>query len=222
MKRHLLLIILLTASCLCLKAQNHEVSVGLRAGHNVSYGGFAAISVETYQKLHENIKIEGGLQYNSIGRTSLDARPAYINDFSWGHLTAELLFAYSNTHSINNFTAGAGVGLSGRWISGKLGYYYRIYGGNGHKLTEPFNLYYELRANLLPMIDKWDLNFLVTNCEIFELERHYQPTFIAQSSYFPIQDIGISLGIGCKPAGMFHLSADYYQSFIKLGVCYRW
>ena len=27
--------------------------------------------------------------------------------------------------------------------------------------------------------------------------------------------MGITFAIGCKPAGMFNLSADYYQSFIR-------
>jgi hypothetical protein len=120
------------------------------------------------------------------------------------------------------YAAGAGAGISGKWVSGRLGYYYHSFGGTRGHINEPFNIYYELSASLLPMMDKWDLKVTVTNCEIFELERHYQPSFSASCSYFPRQDIGVHMGIGCKPSGMFHLSADYYESYLKIGLCYRW
>ena len=63
---------------------------------------------------------------------------------------------------------------------------------------------------------------MITNCEIFELERHFQPTFIAEGTYCFKDHLGISLGIGCKPAGMFNMSADYYESFMNFGFSYRW
>ena len=222
MKKHLILILLLSAVRLCLKAQDHEVALGVRTGHNVTFGTFAAISAETTQRLHDNFMVTGGIQYNTIGKTSLEATPSYIKDYSWGRLSAEIQLAYTNILSINNFTIGAGVGLTGRWISGKLGYYYRNYGRKTAMISEPFNIYYQLCGNLLPMVDDWDLNVIITNDEMFELDRHYQPSFIAQCQYYPLQNLGISLGIGCKPTGIFHISADYYQSFLKLGLCYRW
>ena len=97
-----------------------------------------------------------------------------------------------------------------------------MYGHVGESIKEPFNLYYELLINLLTMVEAWDLQLAITNSEIFELERHYQPTFLAQCRYDLNERLGLSMGIGCKPAGMFHLSADYYQSFLNLGVCYKW
>jgi hypothetical protein len=72
------------------------------------------------------------------------------------------------------------------------------------------------------MMETWGLELIITNNERFELERHYQPSFIAQGSYELNDSLGLRMGIGCKPAGMFHLSADYYQSFLNLGVFYRW
>ena len=69
---------------------------------------------------------------------------------------------------------------------------------------------------------KWDLFLSITNNELFELERHFQPSFIAECFYYPTQKIGVPFGLGCKPAGMFNMSADYYQSYLKTGLCYRW
>ncbi len=198
-----------------------EVRLGLRAGHNAAFGGFAAASIETLNTFG-NINLRAGVQYNTIGKTAIEARPAYAKRFGWGEIAPEVMLTYTNLSSTNSISAGAGVGVSGRWIGGKLGYYYRMYGNGGSRVQEPFNIYYELRANFLPMLDAWGLQLVITNSEIFELERHYQPTFIVQCSYDMKSRLGLVMGVGCKPAGMFNMSADYYQSFLNLGVYYRW
>ena len=230
--RYLTLILLSLCSPLILNAQDmeimkcedstSEVKLAVRAGHNAVFGGFLAMSLETDQTIYKDFAISGGVQYNTIGRTALEARPTYILDFDWGRIVPELLLTYTNFTSINSFAAGAGASGDFGRISAKLGYYYHIYGGRGGKITEPFNLYYELTVHLLDNIDNWKVGLTVTNNEIFELERHYQPTFIAECHYYPTSRLGVSFGVGCKPAGMFHLSADYYQTNIKTGVCYRW
>ena len=90
------------------------------------------------------------------------------------------------------------------------------------RLTEPFNLYYELRVGLLENTKDWDLDLILTNNETFELERHYQPTYLAECFYYPTDNLGVTLGVGYKPSGTFHIAAGYYQTFIKTSVCYRW
>ena len=66
-----------------LSAQQSEVKLGLRGGDNTSFGKFAAFSLETVQTLKCDMKISGGIQYNTIGKFCVDARPAYFHNFSW-------------------------------------------------------------------------------------------------------------------------------------------
>ena len=68
------------------------------------------------------------------------------------------------------------------------------------RIHEPFNIYYELCLNFLPMVRDWDLHFSITNSEIFELERHYQPSFIAECRHYPLPELGIIFGLGYKPS----------------------
>ena len=199
-----------------------ELLLEFRGGHSAAFGHFAAASLQTLQKFDDSIVMEAGIQYNSIGRTALEARPAYLWHFEGGMLSAEMLLSYTNMASINSFAAGAGLRASGTWVGGRLGYYYRMFGGRGDRIDEPFNIYYELDINLLPMFQSWDLRFSITNNEIFELERHYSPSFIIECRHYPTSALGIKAGLGCKPSGMFHLSDGYYQTFINLGLCYRW
>lgn len=218
--------IIITVLLFCFKAnviaQDNELTLGLRAGHNAIFGGFAATSIEGAHHFGSDYSIGGGIQYNTIGKTAMEARPTYHMDLDWGKLTAEGMLAYTNLSSVNSYAVGAGAELSYDQITVKLGYYYRLYGSRSNMITEPFNVFYELRVNCLKNSDIWDLDFVITNCEVFELERHYQPSFMAEGSFNPSDKVGFFFGLGYKPAGSFHLTADYYQSYLKTGICYRW
>ena len=220
--KYILLLLFIGTCSFTMNAQDDELMIRLRTGHNSTFGGFAALSLETLQSFDSNLHISGGVQYNSIGRTAIEARPAYYKDYDWGRSSAQALLTYKNLQSVNSLAAGAGVETSGRWVAVRLGYYYHFYGQRGENIKEPFNIYYELRVNLLPMLESWDLQLAITNNERFELERHYQPSYLAQCSYYMNDYLGLTMGVGYKPAGVFNLTADYYQSFINLGICYRW
>lgn len=207
---------------LVLNAQEGEVMLNLRTGHNAAFDNFTAISIEAGYSLEKHFSICGGVQYNTIGKTSAEVVPSYFHNLDWGVLSAELLLHCSNMHQTGNFATGAGLALKTKWIRCRAGYYFRTFGNRAYRINEPFNIYYSMGVNCLPDLQKWDLSVCMTNCEIFELERHYQPSFIVQGWYYPSEQVGITLGVNCKPAGMFHLSADYYQLYAKAGVCYRW
>lgn len=220
--RFIIMTLLLVSFSTVMQAQSNELTLGIRAGHSASSGGSAAISLEGNQHIGKKVLLNGGIQYNTIGKSSIEVRPSYIFDLSWGRLSGDILLNYTDFGAINSIAAGAGIGLKGKWIGGKAGYYYRYFRGIGGAIVEPFNIYYEFHVNILPMVEKWDLQFMITNNEIFELERHYQPSFIVACSHNIGNRFGIMLNVGCRPAGMFNMSADYYNSFIKTGVCYRW
>lgn len=220
--RYLIIFFLLITGSISLNAQDKEFKLGLRAGHNAVFGGFAAASFEGMGHFNPDFSISGGVQYNSIGKTAVEAHPTYHKQVDSGKLSVETLLAYTNLSSLNSCSFGVGAALDFEMARVRLGYYCRLYGGQGEMITEPFNIYYELKVHCLKRIEDWNLDFVITNCEIFELERHYQPSFIAEGGFNPTDKMGFCFGIGYKPAGMFHIAADYYQTFIKTGICYRW
>ena len=220
--KDILLLLFIGTCSFTMNAQDDELMIRLRTGHNSTFGGFAALSLETLQTFDSNLQINGGVQYNSIGRTAIEARPGYYKDYDWGRITAEALLAYKNLASVNSLAAGAGVEASGRWVAVRFGYYYHLYGRGGETINEPFNIYYELGVRCLPKREKWDLNVVLSNSQLLELERHYQPSLSLEGWWYPMPKLGVQLGLNYKPAGMFNITSDYYQFFADLGVCYRW
>lgn len=215
----------LLALLLCVdgvQAQQSEVLLGLKGGNNTLFGTYSALSIEARRVVGNHFLVRGGGQYNSYSRVAAEVRPAYYHDFDFGRLSAELLLGYVAQSKIDNYTVGGGATLDARPLWVTLGYFHRTMVRGGDTLIEPFNIYYELGLRALPRSEKWDLNIVFTNSRMFELERHYQPTYAIDGWWYPTQRVGVLLGINYKPAGMFNMSSDYFQLNAKLGVCYRW
>ena len=218
--------LIISALALCwttvMSAREGKVQFEARAGHSGTFGAFFAPSLLAEYSLEDYFTVSGGVQYSTVGKTSLEVCPAYFHDLNWGRISAEALIHYTHIFNLNNFAAGAGVYLKTRWIDARLGYYYRLYGNGKASIREPFNIYYRGTIHCLPMSEKWDLDLTMSNCETFELERHYQPSFIIQGWHYPKDFLGITLGVNYTPAGMLHRSADYYKLYTNAGICYRW
>ena len=63
--RIILIIVLMTACITGLKAQNDQLSLGLRTGHNAIFGGFAAVYLQGHHNFSCNIFLDAGVQYVS-------------------------------------------------------------------------------------------------------------------------------------------------------------
>ena len=216
------LALLLIPLCALSYAQESEVRLNIKGGNNAAWGGYGALSVEAHHSLKKSFSVKGGIQCNTLGNVVIEARPSYFHDFSIGRLHAEALLYYAPKSKIHNYAFGAGVGFTARYVYITMGYYYRAIAQGKESLREPFNIYYELGINCLPSIPKWDLTLSISNNRIFELERHYQPSFTIDGWWYPLEKVGVTLGVTYKPAGIFHISSDYYQFYTNVGVCYKW
>lgn len=204
------------------RAQQGEVTLGIRGGGSTLYGAFSAFAVEAEYSAKEYFALRGGVQYSTISRVTTEVRPAYFHDFNVGRLSAELLLNYAYQSRVSNYAFGCGLLLDTKYISAALGYYCRVMTIAADRLFEPFNIYYKLAVHCLPNRERWDLKVIFSNSQALELERHYQPSLAVEGWYYPLERLGVQLGVNYKPAGMFNLSSDYYQIYGNVGVCYRW
>ena len=204
------------------QAQSGDVSLGAKGGYCAPFGSFAAVSVQAKYAAAKHFALRGGTQYNTIARTTAEVRPQYFHDFNFGRISAELLFNYTYQSRLNSYALGCGATLDILHIWATLGYYHRTMTMTSDKVCEPFNIYYELGIRCLPRREKWDLNVILTNSQLLELERHYQPSVAVEAWWYPLEKMGIQAGVNYKPAGMFNISSDYYQFYANVGVCYRW
>ena len=222
MKRFYLLFLLLLTSSWALRAQSGEATLGVKGGNSAIFGSYAALYINADYEVADCFAVRGGAQYSTIGRTSAAIAPQYFHDFNFGRLSGEVIFNYSNQHSMHNYVIGGGISVDIRSLWATIGYYHRTITLGDNRINEPFNFYYELGVRCLPKLEQWDLNVLLSNCRMFELERHYQPSFAIEGWWYPLEQLGVQLGVNYKPAGLFNISSDYYQIYANIGVCYRW
>lgn len=215
-----------------LQAQQCAVTLGIKAGRNYSLGALTALYADASYTAHKHLAIQGGAQYSTlsrlvaqgsaIDRLTLELRPAYFHDLKCGRLQTQLLLHYTHQASTRSYALGCGAELDTRLVDLTLGYYYRTIGIDNATVKEPFNIYYALRLNCLPNAERWRLDVVFSNCLPYELERHYQPSYTVECWWHPTEHLGVQLGLNYKPAGMFHISSDYYQLYSNIGLCYKW
>ncbi len=203
-------------------ATGGDITFDTRCGYNASFGWYGTAAFTAQYSLPHFFHLKGGIQYNSIQRIAAEVRPAYFYDFECGRIHAEILCHYNRQGAINTICVGGGIGFTMPYIWANLGYYYRCFGYETLSLQEPFNIYYELGVNCLPKVEKWDLMIAATNSTLYDVERHYQPSLVVKSWWYPTSSVGIMLGAAYKPAGMFNISSNHYQTYINVGVQYRW
>lgn len=198
-------------------------SLELQGGHSAVWGRYGAVGMSAYYSLPQYFAVQGGVQYNITNCVVADVRPAFIYHIASGRLHIEALCHYTMVqHSAQSLCFGAGVGFTGKYIWCNAGYYYRTLGISALTVAEPFNIYYELGVNCLPNVESWDLTVAVTNSNMYDLERHYQPSLQVDACWHTTPSLGLLCGVRYKPAGMFNLSSDYYQLSVNVGVVYRW
>jgi hypothetical protein len=222
MKQKYLFILTLMLFSTLAHAQRGGVSLNVKGGKNAVTGYFGAFSVEGFHSLEKNFSVKGGVQCTTNGNFAVEAHPSYFYDFASLRLHVEALLHYAPQSTFHNIAVGVGLGFRARYIHMTLGYYHRTIKSGNDRLDEPFNIYYELGVNCLPSIARWDLVLSISNSRLFELERHYQPSFGIDGWWYPSERIGVTLGLSYKPAGMFNITSEFNQLYSNLGVCCRW
>ncbi len=220
--KRLALLLLLACFATTTFAQEGSILVGVRGGHNVTFGNFSATSLQAQHNFNEHFALEGGVQQSSYERFVCEVRPSYRYDLGFGKVQVEALAHYTTLQNIHTCALGIGVGVATPHLFATVGYYFRSLQSATTLLTEPFNLLYEFGVNCLPEVENWALKVALSNSRIFELDRHYQPTLYVDGWWYPTEKVGVMLGASYKPTGVFHISSTYYQFYANLGVCYRW
>lgn len=87
-------------------------------------------------------------------------------------------------------------------------------------ICEPFNLLYSITGRIRPADSSWNIYLALSNTDIFQLERMWQPIFHL-GGWLNLSD---RLRLGCelisKPTGMFHLNAEFYSITARAGITY--
>lgn len=211
---------------LCIHAVRGQGGVALEGswGYNTHFGQWGAAAVSARHAMPRHFQIRGGVRIISYPAFAADLRPAYFHELNCGRITAGPVVSWLHQSGTDNICAGIGAGMQMRHWSFSLGWYHRTIRAAGYRrgLTEPSNLLYEIAANVMPPEHRWNILAAITNSALTAVERAYQPTVALTGVWHPSTHTGIWLRAEYKPAGVFNMSHNYYQSSLNLGFEYAW
>lgn len=81
---------------------------------------------------------------------------------------------------------------------------------------------YDVRTRLFKKSHVWNLGIQITNILPFIVERFYAPIFVLNANYRllgeGVNNFNLFAQLACQPSGIFHISANYYSFYIKIGL----
>lgn len=127
----------------------------------------------------------------------------------------EFIYAGSAGYRMRHFSVQAGVFAR---VIDALG---RDWHSVDNYIVEPFNVMYKVALSIKGFDNPWDIYFTGSNYNEFEYERVWQPIFMMGGRVTMNERFSVWAEGTLKPTGMFHLTATYYESLLKVGVNYK-
>lgn len=210
--------------------RRYSVMGALEYSYNTTWGHHANFDVQALMPLNPYFEMEAKLQFSTanVYTGALHLRPKF--QLSVGELFVEtdILYRAVARNRLSDFTAALGLGYRMDYVSITLGAFGRVLSDWDRSwytdetyVVEPFNLLYRLEVFCRPQNNPWNLSFMFSNVDDYQMERMWQPLFSIGAWYDFNDHCRLNLAAQCKPTGMFHLDATFYGATLRAGFSYR-
>lgn len=222
---------------LCLMAANpgfgtRRYSVGgmIEYSYNRTYRNHANVDIQALMPINPHFEMEAKVQLSTanVHTGALLLRPKFELPVGELFLETDLMYRAIARNKVGDITAAVGLGYRMDYVSVTIGSFCRViddwqrsWFSNETYVVEPFNLLYRVEAFCRPQDNNWNLSFMISNIDDYQMERMWQPAFFIGAWYDVNEHWRIRFGAQCKPAGMFHLDAAFYGAYLRAGFNYR-
>lgn len=237
MKRvfYLLLCVLCTTSVMAVRRpgfgeRGYALTTMAEYGHNLTWGHHGNLDVQALLPFNPHFEMEARVQFSTanVHTIALQFRPKFELKVGEMFMETNVYGKMVARNSISDLTAALGVGYRMDHVSVTLGVFARVmndwnrtWNSNESYVAEPFNLFYRIEAFVRPQDNPWNLSFMISNIDDYQMERMWQPIFSMGAYYDVVDHWRLNFGVQCKPSGMFHLNATYYAAMLRAGFTYK-
>ena len=210
--------------------RRYTVSSLLEYSYNTTWSHHANFDIQGLMPFNPYFEMEARVQFSTanVHTTALQFRPKFELPVGEMFLETDLYYRAVARSQMNDFTAAIAVGYRMDYVSVTLGVFSRImddwnrdWHSNDTYVVEPFNLLYRLEVFGRPQANPWNLSFMFSNVDDYQMERMWQPLFGIGAYYDVTDNWRLNFGVQCKPNGMFHLDATFYGITARAGFSYR-
>ena len=208
----------------------YSVRAHIGYAHNTTYGSHAVFDIGGFMPLNEHFEMQADLRLSTAGTHALGVqfRPKFAVPVGEFFLEGRLLSCLYSKDGYNDLTQVLSVGYRMDYVSFQVGMSTRLiietpynWHGNSNIIVEPFNICYKLEVFVRPQTSPWNISLCASNMTDYQVERVWQPSFMANGRYNIDEHWQVNLSALCKPTGMFHLTAKYYGAEVRAGFAYN-
>ena len=198
--------------------------------YNTTWGHHGNFDIQALMPINSHFEMEAKLQFSTanVYTGALQLRPKFELPVGELFIETDVLYKAVARNRIGDITAALGVGYRMDYVSITLGVFCRViddwdrswYTDESY-IVEPFNFLYRLEVFCRPQNNPWNLSFMFSNVDDYQMERMWQPLFSIGSWYDVNEHWRLNFWAQCKPTGMFHLDATFYGATFRTGFTYR-
>ena len=211
-------------------ARKYSLTTLAEYSYNTTWGHHGNMDVQALLPFNRHFEMEARLQMSSANVFSgvLQFRPKFEVPVGEFFLETDLRYRAIARNKMGDITAAFGLGYRMDYVSVTIGSYCRVlddwtrsWYSNQTYTVEPFNLLYRLEVFCRPQDNNWNLSFMFSNADDYQMERMWQPLFGIGAWYDVNEHWRLNFAAQCKPTGMFHLDASFYGATFRTGFSYR-
>ena len=237
MRRKLFLILLASIAILPLRAANpgfgdrrYSLTGMVEYSYNTIWSHHANMDIQALMPINPHFEMEAKLQFSTanVYTGGLQLRPKFELPVGELFVETDIMYRAIARNAIGDITAGIGLGYRMDYVSVTLGVFSRVLDNwdrswydDENYVIEPFNLMYRIEVFCRPQNNPWNLSFMFSNVDDYQMERMWQPLFSVGAWYDISDNWRLVFGAQCKPTGMFHLDATFYGATFRTGFTYR-
>lgn len=209
--------------------RKYNLTVMGEYAYNKTWAHHANIDVQALMPIHKHFEMEAKLQFSTanVYTGALQLRPKFELPVGEMFIETDIMYRAIARNQMGDITAALGIGYRMDYVSVTVGVFGRVLDDwNRDKHThdsfvcEPFNLLYRVEVFCRPQANPWNISFCIANVDDYQMERMWQPLFMAGAYYNVNDHWRWVIGAQCKVAGMFHLAANFYGANVRTGFTY--
>ena len=198
--------------------------------YNTTWSHHGNFDIQALMPINKFFEMEAKLQFSTanVYTGALQLRPKFEVPVGEVFIETDVMYRAIARNRIGDITAALGVGYRMDYVSVTLGVFSRVlddWDRSAHStdsyVVEPFNLLYRVEVFCQPQNNPWNLSFLFSNVDDYQMERMWQPLFSIGAWYNVTDNWRLNFSAQCKPTGMFHLDATFYGATFRTGFTYR-
>ena len=210
--------------------RRYSLSIFGEYSYNATWGHHGNLDVQALLPFNPHFEMEAKVQASTanVYTGALQIRPKFELPVGEMFLETDVMYKAVARNRIGDITAGLGVGYRMDFVSITLGVFCRVVDDwdrswyeEASYVVEPFNLLYRLEVFCRPQNNPWNISFMFSNVDDYQMERMWQPLFSLGAYVDVAEHWRLNFAAQCKPTGMFHLDATFYGATFRTGFTYK-